>query len=418
MNKEDFKRLYINSRGWEIPSEDLRILDAFYIKEEDDEKFTPKERLTNEQLRYELRNIFVLLKYNYSGYDYYNQNQEIIKIKEDLEKEIIKYPDGLETSAFLELVAKKLNVIIKDNHFSFRYNEQTYRMGISVAPYFTDVVVKGSDDGYEVINNNDYFPVGYIIKNILPSNLFKTLPDGDVERYLIGILQDSNKEILSLNIAGKDLPLHLSRSATRRYGRENTLTSYSSFSFLQLNLCHYDDLNVYYEYGKKLREGDNAIISVVGNPGGSSYVPEKIFEGLKGNGFWDVCGTNLNLFQRSRIPFRCHCNYGMRPKPILNDTYDKTIYVIMNKQTASAGESLVSMSNEAKKVIKVGTNTLGCGMFGEVLCYVLPQSHAYINIPYKTFFMEGFVEGVGFMPDYWLDDADPNKCFLDWYEKK
>ena len=93
-------------------------------------------------------------------------------------------------------------------------------------------------------------------------------------------------------------------------------------------------------------------------------------------------------------------------------------YILMNKNTASAGESLVSISNNVKNVIKVGTNTMGCGEFGESLSYVLPQSHVTIHLPYKVFYMEGFHEGIGFYPDYWLDDENIIEVFNDWLQRK
>ena len=40
------------------------------------------------------------------------------------------------------------------------------------------------------------------------------------------------------------------------------------------------------------------------------------------------------------------------------------------------------MAYNVKKVIKVGTNTMGCGEFGEAISYVLPQSHVTIRLPF------------------------------------
>ena len=50
---------------------------------------------------------------------------------------------------------------------------------------------------------------------------------------------------------------------------------------------------------------------------------------------------------------------------------------------------------------------MGCGQFGDHLSYRLPHSGIVMRMGYKVFNMDGFEEGKGIRPDYWLDEDDP-----------
>ena len=400
---------------FEIEKEDLRILDAFYMPN-GDTKVPAIEELTPSQMKYELRNIFVLLRNNYSGYDFFNRNNELDRLKLNLEEKINKINTNIKTKEFIELLSKELNSVIKDNHIYFECNGEVFETGISLVPYFTDVVVYEKNNQLIVENDNDYFSKGYVIKQNIDKYLFKTLP-GKNERFLIGMLIDVNTDdSKAIDIDGISIPLHKSRCADIRFNELNHFIDYGYYKTLILTKCKMQDDIDYKEWGKQLLDGKCAVISVVGNPGGSSIMCSQIIEGLNGNGVWNVMSSSINVYQNTGIPYRYYSSG--ENNSIVDGKYDKELYILMNKNTASAGESLVSISNNVKNVIKVGTNTMGCGEFGESLSYVLPQSHVTIHLPYKVFYMEGFHEGIGFYPDYWLDDENIIEVFNDWLQRK
>jgi hypothetical protein len=82
------------------------------------------------------------------------------------------------------------------------------------------------------------------------------------------------------------------------------------------------------------------------------------------------------------------------------------MFVLQNKGVASSGESAVSYARSVKNVCFVGSMTAGCGQFGDLRRYRLLNSGIYFVMGYKVFNMDGFEEGKGFMPDYWLDTRD------------
>lgn len=90
---------------FEIEKEDLRILDAFYMPN-GDTKVPAIEELTPSQMKYELRNIFVLLRNNYSGYDFFNKNNELDRLKLNLEEKINKINTNIKTKEFIEMLSK------------------------------------------------------------------------------------------------------------------------------------------------------------------------------------------------------------------------------------------------------------------------------------------------------------------------
>lgn len=398
----------------EIKPEEQRILDAFLIKNSDVEIDT-LESLTPFQFRHELDNLYVLLKYNYSGFDYFNKDGSIDLLMNELRSYFSKITTSLNTLDFFNIVASKLNEVIKDNHIGIICNGKRVNMGINKIPYFTDVVLEKVDDRLIVVNDNDYFEKNYVVKGNVEKYLFKTLPINDNQRFLIGIFQDEKVNKQSLIFENKELPLHISRSAKVTFSKKNILNECSNHNLYMLNRCTPDQKVDYFDIGKKLSQKDYAIISVLGNPGGSSDVSSQLIRGLNGNGQWHCDGSVYNIFQKSRLPYKYfYTSFDELEKT--PNSYDKNLYVLMNKGTASAGEALVSISNNVKNVIKIGTNTMGCGCFGDCIIYVFPQSHATIRLPYKVFYMDGFVEGEGFLPDYWLDDENIIPLVTGWIE--
>lgn len=395
-----------------------KILNAFYIPNRN-EHFPSPDIISPVQMKAELKNLFVLLKCNYCGYDYFNRNQELDRIHEKLKEIIDSYKEPIKTDQYFSLIINELHTVIKDNHFSLVCNNKRYELPINKAPYFSDIVVEEREGKYFVINDNEYFNKGYLIKDNIKDYLFETLSYNENKAFLVGVFQNMEDPIKNITIDNAILPLHLSKSFNIKLNRKNELVKHDDYNMIILTMCHINDeytYDKYREWGEELKEGQCSVISVANNPGGSSNVCSQIISALNGNGIWNVDCSTLNLFQNTGMPFKYYTYYSNSNHE--GGTYDKNLYILMNKYTASAGESLVSISNNVKKTIKVGTNTMGCGFFGEVMSYVLPQTHATINISYKAFFMEGFEEGTGFMPDIWMDDENMIDTFTKWLDMK
>ena len=62
----------------------------------------------------------------------------------------------------------------------------------------------------------------------------------------------------------------------------------------------------------------------------------------------------------------------------------------------------------------LGENTYGMGMFGNAVKYVLPNSRITLRLCKSLFIMPDFEEGVGFIPDLWVDSADTVNETIEW----
>jgi len=71
--------------------------------------------------------------------------------------------------------------------------------------------------------------------------------------------------------------------------------------------------------------------------------------------------------------------------------------------------------NHLNNCIIMGENTKGCMNTGDIRYFYLPNSLSFLSIPTARF-PNIFEEGIGFIPDYWIDNADPINCIVKWLD--
>ena len=95
--------------------------------------------------------------------------------------------------------------------------------------------------------------------------------------------------------------------------------------------------------------------------------------------------------------------------------YKGKIIILTDRGVASSGESVLEQAYlffNKNQVIQIGTNTAGCGSFGNVLSYHLSNSGLQINCGFTDFTKKVnksnkfHGEGKGFYPDYWCTVND------------
>lgn len=163
--------------------------------------------------------------------------------------------------------------------------------------------------------------------------------------------------------------------------------------------------------GEKYRDSEVLIWSVLNNGGGSSYFPKHFIEGLNDHAVWEVDGSVLkNPLLDDKMDEKVKKYQTFLDSHKIDHTqatYGGRLFVLQNKGVASSGESAVKYAESVKNVCFVGSATAGCGQFGENRRYHLPNSGVPFMMGYKVFNMNGFEEGKGIAPDYWLDTTDP-----------
>ena len=90
------------------------------------------------------------------------------------------------------------------------------------------------------------------------------------------------------------------------------------------------------------------------------------------------------------------------------------VVVVMNSKTVSAAESVIPMARSVPNTVLVGENTQGSNLFGNIIVYCLPHSKIKLQLASSVSLVPGFEEGVGFVPDYWIDSADPVAEVVRW----
>ena len=97
--------------------------------------------------------------------------------------------------------------------------------------------------------------------------------------------------------------------------------------------------------------------------------------------------------------------------PEAPEPYPGRLLVLFDKGTASSGETFVQLAGQVPGAILIGENSAGCTDYGNVETHA-PLSHSRIAFHFgRSRFVVDWIrpieEGVGFFPDFWLDEADP-----------
>lgn len=201
---------------------------------------------------------------------------------------------------------------------------------------------------------------------------------------------------------------------------------------------HHEELLEFAGSGADLKETDCFIVDLMGNSGGSSVYGGDFIAGLNGIAQWRMyyavlCSpatlgsyTSVSISGRTSpeieelVARMQHFLELMREKPVrtwlhVSDElldrqmgeYEGSAVFLVDRGVASSGEALLDYSKSVPGAVIVGENTAGIGTFGEVRHYWLPNSHISLLLPCKLFLAPGFEEGVGYIPDYWLDSPEP-----------
>ena len=88
-----------------------------------------------------------------------------------------------------------------------------------------------------------------------------------------------------------------------------------------------------------------------------------------------------------------------------------TLFVVTDINTASSGETFAGLARQIPGAVLVGENSRGCTTYGIAdIIQRLPVSRLAVRFGWVRFNWAGVYpirEGVGFFPDYWIDEVDP-----------
>lgn len=258
----------------------------------------------------------------------------------------------------------------------------------------------------------------------ISENLFPTLPSHDgCERFLFGIY--SEKPVDALTLGGEELPLHRCKTDLCN-PKDGFLYDREILGIPAVYQTTYglpdEKTDEFSGMGEKYKNAKNLIWSVLGNSGGDSRFPEMFVSALNGYANWEMDYAVLSSPLAGDNRESAHeKSYEIHSLPENNPDSSKfggKLWLLQNKNVASSGESAVMYARSVKNSVSVGSATCGCGQFGDILGYHLPNSNILFCMGYKVFNMDGFEEGKGLAPDYWLDSDDPVTALAEYINEE
>lgn len=421
MKREELKKYYTDAKPLELDDATIERLRPLVDAEGEWAGDVP---LTREAAVYDVECFFDLLKYCYAGYNYYADKVDFAQAKADV---LAALPaDGITSVNVKDALYHTLKPHINDTHFAFQCGgRESFKQ--SYGAYFTGLTVEECEGGYKVIRKEKGdVEIGHIFTaEEVEGHLFETFPDADgTKRYLVGVLTDEKTE--TLEIGGFELPLHFCRTDTLHEPKEWGVWSEWNWNGLKIvKHTNYlneevertreafgldENANPYLDHGKKLRNDPVFMWSLLGNCGGNSEYPKNFILGLNDYAVWmSDCAILRNPILDKNMTEKVS-KYSVYQSEEIDHSraaYEGHLFVVQNKGVASSGEAAVKFAESVKNVHFVGGATSGCGQFGDLRRYRLPNSGVKFVMGYKVFNMDGFEEGKGLAPDYWLDTTEP-----------
>ncbi|MBE6725031.1 MAG: hypothetical protein E7576_07535 [Ruminococcaceae bacterium] len=412
MRQEDFDRLYRNRVPDPLPAGMLERIRSAQYRDGAEETSDP---LPVEDAREDVRLFFDLLRYCWSGYPYYAERFDFSALRDRIMGAL---PDPVPAAHLRELLCASLKPFVSDSHFSFRGGG---RLDKPIRAYFTAITVRKAEKGYEVVRSKrEDIPAGWFLTSEnVRDRLFETLPSPDGTRlYLVGTLAESDPG--TMDLCGRSVPLHPCRTdgfevpgGAWSEWEDGGVKISADVSFdggwvAETNRSLGKSGDVHFERGLSHRSDPVLVWSLLGNHGGDSGYPKHFVEGLNGYAVWESECAERKLAQTDPSGFEVRCEtFGSPRVDLSRSEYDGRLFVLQNKQTASSGEAAVMYARSVKNAVFVGSATMGCGQFGDLMKWTLPHSGVTFAMGYKVFHMEGFEEGRGLLPDLWLDSDRP-----------
>lgn len=416
VNFQEYEALYTNVSPLPLDRQTGEWLFSLWRKTP--AKMAEVRVLSAEEAKEDVKTFFLLLKYFYSGYEYYQTQVDFGELQEQI---LSSLPNPVPSLG--NILFDALYPYIDDSHFVIQGENRCYRaVSRPHRAYFSDALLEEREGRYIVLNGAGVWKTGDVLPaEAVRAHLFETLPapNGD-RRYLLGVYTQTPAD--SLVIAGAALPLHPCKTDKRLPSpgvvREETVCgvpvihhrSYSrsavSGFFGSTDLSELEAK--YLESGARYREEKRLILSVLSNGGGNSNYPRAFLAGLN-----DYV-QNLVFIARTLNPLedpsgfaKRYTNYMPEPADRMRGVFAGKLFVLQNDGTVSSGEWAVRYAKSLRDVCFVGSATRGNTRFGAIHHFELPHSHLYFGCGSKVFWMKECEKNHGFFPDYWLDSDTP-----------
>lgn len=428
MDRRTFKEIFEDYGECYYPQETVKSVQRCFVpyerKEQAIAEAALKRSITKRNAIDDVLDFFNCLKRSYCGYDYFFTDEMCEKVQNTIIRKVKLWPGNISNRRLCSFIFKALYGILNDSHFELYVCQQTWLFRRRYTAYVTDIILRKANERYEVINENSDFKEGKLFeKQEVQDFLMPTMYVGEdssmeEEYYLLG--KYSATKVKELSLDGRKIKTHKILSDTVAQNSQSRIVKKKGYVIVNHNSygMPWNEalLREYYREGCLCAKSDAVILNLAGNGGGCSDYPARFYEGLNGNG--------ENWFLGAYLPSPTDIHDEVKryeldyPDTSVSSTYDGTVYVVMNKATASSAEMGVSTSYHLKNAVRVGSASLGCGTFGNCIFFQLSNSKIFFCFGHRLFYHENFEEGKGFMPDFWIDNANPVHVVEQYIKRK
>ena len=354
---------------------------------------------------------------------------DIDKCFDNLKNSILKH-ETINTKDFFEQIINSSLNRIKDFHliFSNPYFNLRHVFCQHSQIYFSDIYVdKNEADKYD---DNDLFPA---------------ISDNGTLKYIIGKMSDTPIDSMTITVSNELLQVPLHECKIKDLSKNTDLYSIykiKNFDVIKCSrLTYFNDkehksLLEFSEYGKTLKNSKGIILDLRGNMGGDSHIALNFLKNLNTTAEFNfeyykldsllsrLSELTINGYEYTELQFKreeyysdIQSNWKSSEKAdIVKGTYNNPFVILTDAETASSAEIFIKLcKNHINNCVIVGENTKGCLNTGDIRYFYLPNSLTFLNIPTARF-PDIFEEGVGFIPDYWIDNDNPVNCIIKWLE--
>ncbi len=420
------------------------------------ETYTPPAGLTSAQAIEDLESLHGILLKGYAGYDDFewklrlagsSWGERLASFKEKaaaraawtaedffaLAAEFLR--PVVDEHFYIELPAAEGKGPVRRERFTVRHN--AYFSGLRIADAGGRMVVRSTDPAHKELTGWEVRDVAVAAaENAVPDTpyLFPTVPEsGKAKEYLLGVfLSQAPEKPRPFHFhsgEGKrievDLELHRCRVKDPNPGKGDAWSlsdsGASALPALRVRTAVEDKITGdFLKSAETLRQAGAAILDLRANGGGSDSVamdwcglisPQDYMLGAGNAIIAGGPGSPSRRWNPLTLgpPFRMEGPAGRNPGKA---RFHGRLFVIMDINTASSGETFAGLAKQIPGTVLVGENSRGCTRYGNAdIIKRLPASRIAVRFGWVRFNWAGvhpIREGVGFFPDYWIDEADPN----------
>lgn len=420
---------------------------------------SPKGKITTDALLEDVDYFFRIMKYSYGGYQLFGGDDTFSKARVKIDEEVrnIDINDPYYMNEFQKILFNNLS-FIKDGHFVIG-NKRFH--SLIVKDFFSSELywfLEDKDGYYTTIDDRKYYLKMVNGSSDVESYLKLSINDEGDLMYIFGILNQHGGAI------GLDIELYdgsnLVKNNIALYINTHNSSSNLGFKMTEINGIPYIECRRMYSNGREdksqddfaesasfLRDKSVSIIDIRGNGGGSDMASMEWFKNYTGKEAssamyiasilsktsYHIAGSTLiklgsEIDQNNKELMLMR---GFKQVPIERPIWTSSkrsnvfaknknhIFVLIDGEVASSGETFVSFMRNLENVTFVGTNTSGIKLIGNVDEWTMPNSKLNVRAGHTIFYESDGIEeeGVGFMPDIWVDQKHGLHRLVKFIEK-